>query len=216
MRSALPNWRIVAAGAAVAGYAVLSWALMSYAADRPWAVAALFGPLLVALTLGAWARRHLPTLAACALAALGLTLLVVQGAEVGIQRLYVAQHAAIHAALAWSFAITLRAGATPLITQMAERLHDRFTPAMRAYTRGLTRAWMLYFLAMIGISMLVYALAPWSWWSTFGNLVTPLSAVALFVCEHTLRYWRHPEFERVTLAQVVRAYRHASGAPAAR
>lgn len=216
MRSALPSWRIVAAGAAVAGYAVLSWALMSYAPDRSWAVAALFGPLLVAIALGAWARRHVPTLVACGAAALILALLVVQGADVGIHRLYVAQHAAIHAGLAWTFAITLHGDATPLITQMAERIHDHFTPAMRAYTRWLTGVWALYFVAMVGISLAVYALAPWSWWSTFGNLVTPVAALALFVGEHTLRYRRHPEFERVTLAQVVRAYRSASGATAAR
>ena len=211
MRSALLNWRIWAAGAALAAYAVLSWALMAYAPDRPWSVAALFGPLLVMLALGGVVRRHLPTVIGCVLAAAVLAFMVVARVDVGINRLYVLQHAAIHAVLAWTFAMTLRRGSTPLITQMAERIHDDFSPAMRAYTRELTRVWVLYFLAMIAVSLAIYALAPWTWWSVFCNLVTPVAGITLFVGEHHLRYVRHPEFERVTLAQVVRAYRAATG-----
>jgi len=36
--------------------------------------------------------------------------------------------------------------------------------------------------------------------------VTPLAIVALFIGEYLLRYRLHPEFERATLAQAVRAY----------
>jgi len=126
----------------------------------------------------------------------------------------VLQHAAVHAALAWVFAMSLRVGETPLITAMAERIHDRFSPAMRAYTRWLTGLWAVYFIVMIGVSVLVYTLAPWPWWSLFGNVVTPVAAGALFVGEHLVRHWRHPEFERATLRQAMRAYHEFSAARA--
>jgi uncharacterized membrane protein len=136
--------------------------------------------------------------------------LLLRGGGADVNRLYVLQHAAIHASLAWTFAMTLRPGSTPLITLMAERIHEVFTPAMRAYTRWLTRLWVVFFLGMIGVSLLIYALAPWPWWSFFCNVLTPGAAITFFVVEYLLRYRRHPEFERATLAQAVKAYRASS------
>ena len=40
----------------------------------------------------------------------------------------------------------------------------------------------------------------------FANLLTPLAMLVMFVGEYLLRYRLHPEFERATLAQAVRAY----------
>ncbi|WP_425257921.1 hypothetical protein ACPOLB_20675 [Rubrivivax sp. RP6-9] len=205
----MPIWRIVAVATALVGYTLLSTTMMARWPDHPWSVAALFGPLLLALAIGGALKRHWPTLAACAGLALLLVLLVARGGA-DINRLYVLQHAAIHASLGWTFGMTLRPGATPLITLMAERVHSVFTPEMRAYTRWLTGAWVLFFAGMIVVSLLVYALAPWTWWSFFCGVLTPAAAVGFFVGEHLMRYRRHPEFERVTLAQAFRAYR-ASG-----
>ena len=207
----MPSWRLVAAAAALAGYALLSYALMAYAPDRPWSVAALFGPLLLAMTIGGLVRRHAPTLLACAALAAIVVVLLVRGGGADVNRLYVLQHAAVHASLGWTFAMTLRPGATPLITMMAERVHTHFTPAMRAYTGWLTRAWVLFFFGMIGVSLLIYALTPWAWWSFFCSVLTPLAAIGFFIGEHVLRYRRHPDFERVTMAQAVRAFRTATG-----
>jgi len=206
----MASWRIVAAAAALSGYALLSYALMAYAPDRAWSVLTLFGPLLAALTFGAWLRRHVPTLIACAAFAALLVLLVVRGAGIDINRLYVLQHAAINAALAWMFSLTLRPGAKPLITLLAERVHRSLTPAMRHYTARLTAAWALFFVLMIAISLTIYAFAPWTWWSFFCNVLTPLATAGFFVIEYILRYRRHPEFERATMAQAVQAFRTAS------
>jgi uncharacterized membrane protein len=60
---------------------------------------------------------------------------------------------------------------------------------------------------MIVVSLLIYALAPWPWWSLYGNVLTPLAAVSLFVGEYVVRYWRHPEWERVSLRTAFEAYR---------
>jgi uncharacterized membrane protein len=212
-RSTAPN-RTSLAGLAVfalllalfLGYGALSTWAMTHAPDRPWTVAVLFGPLVAGLAIEGWLRRHAVSLAASAALALGLALVVARGGVGELSRLYVLQHACVHAALAWCFGRTLRAGATPLITAMAERVHTVFTPTMREYTRGLTLVWAVYFVAMIALSLAVYAFAPWSWWSLFCNVFTPAAAVGLFFGERVLRHWRHPEFERVSIAQALRAF----------
>lgn len=211
----LPMWRLAGTGAALGAYAVVSHLLMVHAPERPWSVAALFGPLWAAVALGGWLRRHWPTLATCAAVFGAVVAVVARGGVHDIHLMYVLQHGGAHAALAGLFGLTLRPGRVPLLTAVAERLHRTVTPAMRRYTRGLTQAWFAYFLAMIALSLLLYAAAPWPWWSLYCNVITPLAAVAFFVGEHAWRWWRHPEFERIALLQVWHAFRQrsAAGAP---
>ena len=202
-----PLWPLVAGGAFIAGYALVSHWLMVHAAAEPWAVAALFGPLLLAVAGGAWKQKQWVMLGLCA-AALVLIVQVVRGGGVDdINRMYVLQHAAVLAALAWAFGSTLRAGATPLITALAERVEHTLTAAKRHYTRALTQAWVLFFASMIAVSLVIYAFAPWPWWSLFCNLLTPLAVAAFFVAEYGFRRWRHPEFERVSMRSAVMAWR---------
>lgn len=214
----MPNWRLSLGLLAAAAYAVLSHWLMLHAADRPWAVAALFGPLLLAGLGFALRQRHLPTLAGLVFALLGLTAIVARGGIGDVNRLYVLQHAGIHFALFVSFAASLRPGRLSLIGGVAQRVHGQLSPAMVLYTGKVTRLWAGYFLAMVLASLCVYALAPWSAWSLLANLITPLVIAGLFVGEHLLRYRLHPEFERTTLSAAVRAYssKPASGAAAGR
>jgi uncharacterized membrane protein len=204
----MPSWRALAVALALAGYALLSHVLMVVAADRPWAVLVLLGPLLLGVSAVSLQQRNLPSLLACMVATCGLWAYV--SAAEGLHRiehLYVLQHAGIHFAFGFVFAATLRPGATPLVSAFALRLHRTVTPGLLRYTRQVTWAWCIYFTAMVVLSLGLFAAAPWWGWSVFANLVTPVSAVALFVGEYLLRYRLHPEFERITLAQALQAYR---------
>ena len=174
-------------------------------------MAVLFGPLWVALVLSGWMRRHGPTLAACAAALVLVAAVVARGGVADIHLLYVLQHGGMHAALAWLFGHTLRPGQVPLISAMAERVHAVVTPAMQQYTRALTQMWLAYFLAAIGVSAMLYALAPWPWWSLFCNVLTPLAVLGLFAGEHVWRWYRHPEFERISPLRIWHAYRQQHG-----
>jgi uncharacterized membrane protein len=200
---------------AFAGYAALSTWLMVHAPREPWTVALLFGPLLLAVAGAAWQGKQYALLAACGAGAAVLVWVVARGGVDDINRLYVLQHGGIHLALAWAFGSTLRVGSTPLISALAASVHEHFTPAMQAYTRWLTGLWTVYFVGMLGVSALIYALAPWPWWSVYGNVLTPLAAVGLFVVEHVLRYRRHPDFERVSLRAALGAYRRHTAQPEA-
>ncbi|HSW27455.1 MAG TPA: hypothetical protein VLJ62_32155 [Burkholderiaceae bacterium] len=212
----MPSWRLVAAGLALAGYALLSHVLMVLAGDKPWAVAALLGPLVLAVAGVAWQHRHLPTLLVC-IAALGwLAWIGASGQAQSINRLYLLQHAGIHLALGCAFAYTLRPRATPLITALAARTHGTVTAVKALYTRRVTALWAGYFGVMVVLSLALYAWAPWWVWSLFANLATPVAAIGLFVGEHWLRYRLHPEFERATMLQALRAYRETPIAEAHR
>ena len=173
----MPRWRFLVVVMALVAYALASHGLMVYAAERAWAVAAL------------------------------LVGVVYRGGVADVTRLYLLQYVAIHAVLAWSFGITLRSGSTPIITLFAEQVHGTISPGMRAYTRRLTAVWVAYFCTMAVISLILFSTAPWSWWSVFANLVTPLAVVTLFVGEYLMRWQWHPEFERASLMQALSAYR---------
>jgi uncharacterized membrane protein len=202
----MTGWRVAVALALMAAYAVASHLLMTHASNHPWTVAALFGPLLAAAAWSGWRARQPRLLLGCAVALVVLVGVVARGGIDDVNRLYVLQHAGIHLALAFTFGITLRAGAMPLIVAMGEKVHRVFTAEMRAYARRLTAAWVIYFVGMVAVSLIVYALAPWPWWSFFCNLITPAAAVAFFVGEHVWRHWRYPHFEPVSLRAAWDAY----------
>ena len=196
--------------AAVAAYLALCWWLMSHAADAPWAVAAIFGPWLLPLLGISWRQRQ-PLLAALALAGAALLLWIVSRGGLGdVRRLYLAQHALIHLAIGLSFATTLRPGAVPLITAMARRVHFDATP-VEAYTRRLTATWAIYLVGMAVTSVTVFVWLPFSAWALLANVLTPVSALALFLGEYLLRYRLHPEFERISLRDMVRAAQSQPG-----
>ena len=201
---------------AVAGVAYVlgtHW-LMTTAHDSPWNVVGVLSPMFAVIAVGAWrgGQRGLALGAAALIAALcGQALL---GVHVSAQALYVAQHMGINGFLAVLFGATLRAGHKPFITGLAERVHTVFTPAMAVYTRKATLAWTLYFVGMALVSLLLYLLAPFDAWALFANLLTPLAVALMFGGEYLLRYWLHPEFERTSVADAVRAYMQAGRAPA--
>ena len=187
--------------------------LMTRPGGSPWNVVGVLSPMLLAIGFGAWqAGQRLLALGAAGIVA-ALCLQAVLGVQVSAQALYVAQHMGIHLFLAVLFGSTLRAGRQPLITTLAERVHRVFTPDMVAYTRKVTLAWTLYFIAMAVLSLLLYAFAPFGAWALFANLLTPLAIAAMFGAEYLLRYHLHPEFERTSVADAVRSYMQGTDTP---
>ena len=198
--------RVIAVGATAVAYVLLSHWLMTGAPASPWNAVVVVGPMLGAAALLAWQRRQRLLAALAALAAAALVVQAWRGDGLAVGSIYVAQHVSIHVLLAFVFGLTLQAGREPLVTALARRVHASLTPAMAAYTRKVTLAWTVYFVAMAALSIALYSLAPFDAWATFANLVTPLAILVMFVGEYLLRYRLHPEFERATLAQAVRAY----------
>ena len=198
--------RVIAVGVAAIAYVLGSQWLMTGAPASPWNAVIVVGPMLGAAAVLAWQRRQRLLAALAALATAALVVQAWRGDGLAVGSIYVAQHVAIHVLLAFVFGLTLQAGREPLVSALARRVHGGLTPAMASYTRKVTLAWAVYFVAMAALSLALYALAPFAVWATFANLVTPLAILLMFVAEYLLRYRLHPEFERTTLAQAVRAY----------
>ena len=210
-------------GTRVAGVALLSAAyvlgghwLMTRAPESPWNVVGVLAPMLAAVAIGAWRAGQHGLGGAATLAIAALCAQALLGVHLAAPLLYLAQHAGINLFLAFGFGSTLRAGHTALITTMARRVHREFTPAMAIYTRKVTWAWTLYFVAMAGVSVALYAFASFATWALFANLLTPLAIGLMFGGEYLLRYRLHPEFERSSIADAIRSYRHGRHAPPAR
>lgn len=199
------RWLAGAAGALA--YAAASHALMTRAQDSAWALAVVLGPLVVLTAAAAWGAGHRLLALAGGVAALLLAAQAWSGHGLPARWLYLAQHAGIHLALAAWFGATLRRGAEPLVTALARRVHREFTPAMARYTRQVTLAWTLYFAGMALASVLLFATGEFAHWSLLANLLTPVFTAAMFVGEYLVRYWLHPDFERVSLQLAVQAWR---------
>ena len=199
--------RVIAVAAAAVAYVLVTHWLMTGAPASPWNAVIVVGPMLGAASVVAWQRRHRLLAALAALATAGLVVQAWRGHELPGGSLYVCQHVAIHLLLALAFGLTLQAGREPLVTALARRVHGgTLTPGMAAYSRKVTLAWTGYFVAMATLSLVLYVVAPFDVWAVFANLVTPLAILLMFIGEYLLRYRLHPEFERATLAQAVRAY----------
>jgi len=201
--------RYVVIALVAAAYIFGSQWLMTHAPESAWAVVALLSPMLIAVMLGAWRAKHrwLSVGATVLLAALCAAALF--GAHVSAQLLYLAQHVGVNLFLGAWFASTLRPGGQALISQLAGRVRP-LTPGKALYTRKLTFAWVVFFVAIVAVSISLYALAPFDTWALFANVGTPVAVGAMFVGEYLLRYRLHPEFERTTLGDAIRAYRQGA------
>lgn len=206
--------RYVAVGVAGLAWVIASQWLMTRTPPSPWSAVALLAPMLGVVAVGTWRRggRAWSLVAAVLVAVLALQ--AARGGGLSPERLYLTDHVGIHVFLAITFGITLRRGARPLIARLAERVHGSLTPAKERYTRKVTAAWAIYFGAMAAVSIGLYLGAPFAIWAAFANLGTPVALALMFIGEHRLRYRLHPEFERATLQDMVRAYAE-TGRPAA-
>jgi len=198
--------RLLVAGAAGLAYVLGSHWLMTSAPASPWNAVVVVAPMLALAAFLAWQRRQRMLGSVAALAAAALVAQAWRGGALPPGTIYVGEHVAIHVLLAFVFGLTLQDGREALVTALARRVHGSLTPDMVAYSRRVTVAWTVYFVAMAALSLVLYATVPFVAWAAFANLVTPLAIVAMFLAEYLLRYRLHPEFERATLAQAVRAY----------
>jgi uncharacterized membrane protein len=189
------------------GYAVgLQW-LMTRTPPSAWSGLALLAPMLAVTAVAAWRTGRKPWAGLAVAVAAALALQAAAGGGFAPERLYLLQHIAIQLALAGVFCATLRRGSRPLITRLAARVHaERLTPGMERYTRHVTIAWTVYFVAIAALSAILYETLPFTTWATLANLLTPVALVLMFTGEYALRYRLHPEFERATMRDALRAW----------
>ena len=119
--------------------------------------------------------------------------------------------------LSMMFAITLRPGREALVTKLARSVRGGDMPdAVVRYTRAVTAAWALYFVAIATISTVLFLTQPRAIWSLFVNvLVWPLTA-GMFVVEYAIRLRVLRDLDHVSLIATVRAFMQRSSRTAER
>jgi uncharacterized membrane protein len=155
------------------------------------------------------ARRNLTGLALwlSGAACLGALALAWPHLQHQVRWLYFLQHLGINLLLGLLFGRSLLQARRPLCTVFAELVHERMTPAVIRYTRQVTVAWTLFFLAMAAISVLLFFLAPIEAWSLFVNILTLPLVALMFIVENEARKRILPPEDNVGIFAAVRAFR---------
>lgn len=120
--------------------------------------------------------------------------------------MFMLQEAGIYLILAFGFGRSLMAGQTALCTQWAQMIHGDLSEPVRRYTRTVTLAWTLFFVAISLTSAALFFLAPVRVWSLFSNFLTLPLAAAMFAIEYEVRRRRLPWMQRASLTDTARAY----------
>ncbi|WP_322048428.1 hypothetical protein [Paraburkholderia sp. J67] len=179
---------------------------------------ALVPPLLIALGAAARSPRRAWFLPLWALAAAALWLARTPLAQHFEWGLYL-EHASFNLGMALLFGRTLAQGHVPLCTQFATMMQGpgagALPPAVARYTRQITLAWTVFFVAIAVISTLMFAFAPIVDWATFANYLALPLVGAMFVAEHACRRFALPGEPQAGMLEAVRAYRASSEASSA-
>ncbi len=129
---------------------------------------------------------------------------------------YLVQHVGTNALLAGFFGHTLVKGQTPLITRVASSIHGTLPERLILYTRQITLAWALFFVAVCVVSIVLYFSASLSVWSFFANVMTWPLVGAMFLGEFAVRRYLHSDLTQTSLRQTLTAAtNHWRQAPAA-
>lgn len=132
-----------------------------------------------------------------------------------VSALWFVQHAGVHALLAIVFGRTLLPGEVPLATRVARAVLPSMPPEVVRYSRSVTVAWTVYFIAMTALSVVLFFGASTAAWSAFATLVSgPLVAV-MFALEFALRRRVLPASHCASIAETVAGFRRLMRAPAA-
>ncbi len=175
------------AGVLCIAYAVLAHYTSAAPEVGPWAVLLAGAPLaIVGLTFARESRGG------------GIVWLLI-GAVVGtlawawprlhnpVGWLYFIQHVSINAVLGMIFGRSLLPGHEPLVTALARLVHKEMTPELLRYTRQVTVAWTVFFLASAALSVLLFVFAPIKAWSVFANILALPLVAAMFIVENEVR-----------------------------
>jgi uncharacterized membrane protein len=161
-------------------------------------------PLLLVVLMGTGRR---PAMLALALAATALALWASWSAlERHFPDLLFLEHASTNLALAVLFGRTLAGERESLVTTFARLVHGELPPEVVRYTRQVTLAWTLLFVAMFATSCALYLSGERAAWSVFANFATPASVGAMFAIEYLVRHRVLPHWERVGIMGGVRAF----------
>ena len=186
----LTHWSVVSGRAAWLGTLLslapaLACTIWFAVSSRRPALVALAAALLCAIAVLPFLRASLPALSA----------------------MYPVPSVAVYMVLLWMFGRTLVPGREALVTRLARHVHGTLPEDITVYTRRVTWAWCLFFVAMAATSILLFDFASLETWSLFANVLNLPLVALMFVAEYAYRILRYRNFSHVPLLTAVRAFR---------
>ena len=82
------------------------------------------------------------------------------------------------------------------------------TPRVARYTRQVTLAWTIFFVANACISAVLFAYAPVVIWSVFANILDLPLVALMFAAEYGVRHWLLPDLKHASIFEAMRRYIH--------
>jgi uncharacterized membrane protein len=195
-----------AACVAIAAYAGLSHYCNSVPAARGMGAVLALAPVTVITVILLWRSLPARLAAPLCLGIAGLLVWLWPRLEQNYSLFYLVQESGVYGLLALSFARSLLSNRIALCTRLADQVHGPLSPREIRYTRQVTAAWALFFLAVSATSVLLFVLAPLRVWSIYINFcVLPLVA-AMFIAEYLVRRRVLPQVTGAGLLATVRVY----------
>jgi uncharacterized membrane protein len=198
---------IIAVG--IIGYALLAHysTATSAATELPsLGVAVALAPSLVIMLALAWRSTQRLLMALVCIGVSTLLWHFWDALEQNFNWLYFIQHAGTNLMLAAVFGTTLAGGKKPLCTGLAEAVHGPLAVEVVRYTRQVTLAWTLFFLAISLISTLLFMFAPIEFWSIFANFLSFPLILLMFAAEYLVRLRVLPNLENHSIVDGMLAY----------
>lgn len=201
-------WRVGSTAVLLLGWAVAAHLGSAGAGSADVNAALAVLPIVIALVVLLWRVHSRWLMAAGLVMAGGVVWVLWPQLRQNVSLLYYLQHLGSHLALAVFFGRTLWGTGDALITGMARFIDGDVLSARKVrYTRQVTVAWTVFFVANALVSTGLFLWAPPAVWSAHANLLTgPLIALMYFV-EHLVRKCLLPPHERPSLVEAIRAYR---------
>jgi uncharacterized membrane protein len=119
---------------------------------------------------------------------------------------YLLQQAGFYSIMAFTFGRSLLDNRVPLCTQLADRVHGPLSALELRYTRNVTIAWVMFFLANLAATFLLYRFASLRIWSLFVNFCSLPLILLMFVAEYLVRRRVLPQVQRSGLIATLRVY----------
>lgn len=205
-------WRMAATVAVLVTWAVASHLGSAGMVGANFAALVAVLPLVVAAVVLLWqwrgAGRRFAGLAALVALLVALWPLLKSNTTL----LYYLEHVGSLLALAVLFGRSLFGVGDALVTSMARAIYGgTLSDRKQRYTRRVTLAWTLFFLANALVSTVLFWLAPVRIWSIHAHLLMGPLVALMFLGEHLVRLRALPPHERPKLTDVLRAYRERAG-----
>jgi len=201
------RWILIAAGAIA--YPVLAHYSAATSAATTFPSLGVAVSLAPSLAILLWLTWHSPKRPAMLLlcAVVGGLLWGVWGMlERNFSWVYFLQHAGTNVMLAAVFGVTLARGRQALCTRFAEVVHGSLSPEEVRYSRQVTLAWTLFFLAISLISSVLFFFVSIEVWSVFANFLSFPLILLMFVVEYGIRLRKLPHQKKHSILDGMLAY----------